>query len=47
MFFCMFAYVDVEVVSQTVCEVGFANFEVVIFFYTMEELSDIMAKFMF
>ena len=42
MFCSMFAYVDVEVVSQTVWEVVFANFVVAIFFCTMEELFDIM-----
>jgi hypothetical protein len=43
----MFAYVDIEVISEAVRKIVLVNFEVAIFFYTMEELSDIMAKFMF
>ena len=43
----VFAYVDVEVISQTVRKVMLADFEMIVIFHTMKELSDVMTKFMF
>ena len=47
MFYGVFAYVYVEVISQTVRKVMLADFEVIVIFHTMKELSNVMTKFMF
>jgi hypothetical protein len=43
----VFAYVYVEVVSKTVRKVMLADFEMIVIFHTMKELSDVVTKFMF
>jgi hypothetical protein len=43
----VFGYVYVEVVSQTIRKVMPADFEMIVIFHTMKELSDVMTKFMF